>query len=79
MSLKYVSPIGAAADGIPARDLSSEEVLAFGGESVLLALECGGHPLYEKAGSKARAGKRVNEELESDSGPEPQAGGLEDN
>ena len=73
MALRYVGAgQGAAADNIPARDLSDSEVSEFGGEAFLLALKIGELPLYEKVGG-AKAAKLAVKENEA----EHQPGGKE--
>lgn len=72
MGLKYVSTVGAAADGIPARDLTDAEVEALGGEKFLLSLDTVG-PLYAKpSGGKAQVREGAKAE------PQPAAEAAED-
>lgn len=51
MALKYVGN-GAAVPGIPARDLTNEEVEACGGEPFLLSLVEAEKPLYAKESAR---------------------------
>jgi hypothetical protein len=53
MTLKYTGAgVGAASidPPVPARDLTDEEVAAFGGEAAILKIEHNGTPLYERVG-----------------------------
>ena len=67
---------GAAADNIPARDLSENEVEEFGGEKFLLSLHVAGAPLYEKVGSKSKGhAPAVASEAARENEAEKQPGG----
>lgn len=71
MALKYTGAgVGAAAidPPIPARDLSDDEVAAYGGEAAILKIVNNGTPLYERVGGQSRHAPKPAPKAEDEDG-----------